>query len=131
MIICLNLPLKLKTNWHFTKWDSLNILFVMQYIRCFKNFWSSANILLQIPLKMEKKMKNILSPAYSLKLKNIILLLNGGLLFFQMVIFAKLFRRCPTLWKSTLKMRKLFGHCPTLFNSTLKYATLLQRCWTL
>ena len=32
----------------------LNILFVIRYIRCFKNFWGSANILLQIPLKMGK-----------------------------------------------------------------------------
>ena len=32
----------------------LNILFVIQYIPCFKNFWGSANILLQIPLKMGK-----------------------------------------------------------------------------
>ena len=39
----------LKTNQHFTKWDGLNILFVLQYIRCFKNFRGSANILLQIP----------------------------------------------------------------------------------
>ena len=59
---------------------------------------------------------NILSPPYSLKLKNIILFVNLGLIFFQMVIFATLFRRCPTLWKSTLK----------LFNSTLKYTTLLS-----
>ena len=36
--------------------------------------------------------------------------------FFPKVIFATLFRRCPTLWKSTLK----------LFNSTLKYTTLLS-----
>ena len=46
--------MKLKTNWHFTKWDSLNILFVIQYIRCFKIFWGSANVLLQISLKMGK-----------------------------------------------------------------------------
>ena len=48
--------------------------------------------------------------------------------FFQMVIFATLFRRCPTLWKSTLKMTTLFRRCLTLFNSTLKYTTLFQRC---
>ena len=44
---------------------------VIQYIWCFKNLWGSVNILLQIPLKVGKKMK-ILSPPYSLKLKNII-----------------------------------------------------------
>ena len=49
-------------------------------------------------------MKKILSPTYSLKLKNIILFLDRGLILFQMVIFATLFRRCPTLWKSILKM---------------------------
>ena len=135
--MCLNLPFEDKTNWHFTKWDGLNKLFVIQCIRCFKIFWGSANFLLQIALKMEKKMKNILSPAYSLKLKNIILFLNRGLIFFQMVIFATLFRRCSTLWKSTLKMT-LFRRCPTLFrrcltfnstlkNTTLTYKTLLQR----
>ena len=46
------------------------------------------------------KMKKILSPAYFLKLKNIILYLNRGSIFFQMVIFATLFRRCPTLFSS-------------------------------
>ena len=30
-----------------------------------------------------------------------------------MVIFATLFRRCPTLWKSTLKMTTLFRRCLT------------------
>ena len=68
----------------------------------------------------------ILSPPYSLKFKNIILFLNLGLSFFQMVVFATLFRRCPTLWKSTLKMTTLFRRCLTLFNSTLKYTTLLN-----
>ena len=43
-----------------------------------------------------------------------------------MVIFAMLFRRCPTLWKSTLKTTALFRRCLTLFNSTLKYTTLLN-----
>ena len=36
----------LKADWHFTKWDGLNVVFVIQYIQCFKNFWGSANILL-------------------------------------------------------------------------------------
>ena len=46
-------------------------------------------------------------------------------IFFQMVIFATLFRHCPTLWKSTLKMTTLFRRCLTLFNSLLK----TQRCF--
>ena len=71
-------------------------------------------------------MKKILSPAYTLKLKNIVLFLNRGLwFFFQVVIFATLFWRCPTLWKSTLKMTKLFRCCLTFVNSTLKYTKLL------
>ena len=65
-------------------------------------------------------MKKIFSPAYSLKLKNIILLLNRDLIFFWMVIIASLFRRCPTLWKSTLKTTTLFRRCLTLFNSKIE-----------
>ena len=65
------------------------------------------------------KMKKILSSAYSLKLNNIILFFNWGLICIQMVIFATLFRRCPTLEKSTLKMTTLFRRCLTLLNSTL------------
>ena len=59
------------------------------------------------------KMKKILSSAYSLKLNNIILFFNWGLICIQMVIFATLFRRCPTLGKSTLKMKNVVS---TLFN---------------
>ena len=40
--------------------------------------------------------------------------------FFQMVILTTLFRSCPTLGKSTVKMPTLFRRCLTLFNSTLK-----------
>ena len=47
----------------------------------FYEFWDLANLLLHIPLKMQNKMKNILSQAYSLKLKNIILFMNQGLIF--------------------------------------------------
>ena len=84
---------------------------------------------------MENKMKNILSPAYYLRLKNIILLLNWGLIFFffffQIFIFTTLFQCCPTLWKSKLKMTTLFQRCLTLFKSTLKCTTLIRRCSTL
>ena len=45
-------------------------------------------------------------------------------IFFQMVIFTTLFRRCPMLWKLTLKMTTLFRRGLALFNSTLKYTTL-------
>ena len=54
--MCLNLPFEVKNQLIFYKMRYkkvyLNILFVIQYIRCFKNFWGSANILLQIPFKM-------------------------------------------------------------------------------
>ena len=51
--------------------------------------------------------------------------------FFEMVMFATLFRRSPTLWKSKFKMTTLFRRCLALFNSTLKYTMAFQRCWTL
>ena len=115
--------MKLKTNWHFTKWDSLDILFVVQYIRCFTNFEALQIFFYNFLLKWGKMKKN-LSPEDSLKLKNIILFLNRSLIFFQMVIFATLFRRCPTLWKSTLKMTMLFWLC--LAFSIQRWNT--QRC---
>ena len=72
------------------------------------------------------KMKKILSPAYFLKLKNIILYLNRGSIFFQMVIFATLFRRCPTLWKSTLKLTTLFQRCSVQFEIHIVVSMLLN-----
>ena len=42
------------------KWDGLNIFFVVQYNRCFKNFWGSA----KIPLKMEKNCKDFESSIF-------------------------------------------------------------------
>ena len=64
--MCLNLTelLRLKTIWHFAKWDGLNILFLIQYIRCFNHFWGSANVLLQIPLKMGKNQENFESNIF-------------------------------------------------------------------
>ena len=44
----------------------------------------------------------------------------GLFFFFQKVIFTTLFQRCPTLWKSTLKMTMLFRSCITLSKSMLK-----------
>ena len=65
-------------------------------------------------VKMGKKWRKILSLTYSLKFKNIILFLNRYLyIFFQMVIFATLFQRCPTLWKSALKNTTLIWRCAT------------------
>ena len=47
----------------------------------FYQFCSLGNILLHIPLKMKNKRKKILSLAYSLTLKNIILFLTRGFTF--------------------------------------------------
>ena len=119
--------MKLKTNWHFAKWDGLNILFVIQYIRCFRNFWGSANALLQLPLKMVKKLRKFWVQHILWSSKILFCFLIEAF-FFQMVIFATLFRRFPTLWKWTLKMITLFRRYLTLFNSTLKNIALFQRC---
>ena len=78
IIMCLNLPFEVKNRLIFSKMRWCKYTF--WYIRCLKNFWGSANILLQIPPKMGKMKK---SSAYSLKLKNIILFLNRGLFFFS------------------------------------------------
>ena len=99
----------------------------------FWEFCSPPILLLYIPPKIKNKMKKFLSPACSLKSKNIILFFNRGLvyIFFQMVIFTRLFQRCPILWKSMLKTTTLFWRCLTLFKSTLKWTTLIQSCSTL
>ena len=97
--------MKLKTSWHFTKQDGLNI--VIQYIRCFKNLCGSPNTLLHIPLKTDNKMKKILSPVYSfiLKLKNISLFLTwcSIFIFFKWSYSQRCFdvaQRCENLrWK--------------------------------
>ena len=119
IIMCLNLPFEVKNRLIFSKMRWCKYTF--WYIRCLKNFWGSANILLQIPPKMGKMKK---SSAYSLKLKNIILFLNRGLFFFSNGHNHNVFRWYQKLWKSTLKMATLFRHCVTLFNSTLKYKAL-------
>ena len=80
---------KVKNQLTFHKVRWLSLVFVSHYIiRCFKrwmmnlmNFHSSANIFWHIPLKMGNKMKKILSPAYSLKLKDIILFLTWDFFF--------------------------------------------------
>ena len=58
-------------------------------------------------VKLGKKWRRMLSPTYSLNFKNIILFLNRGLYIFSNGHIT-LFRRCSTLWKSTLKMTTLF-----------------------
>ena len=104
---------------------------------CFQNFGGFTNIRLHIPVKIANKVKKIFVSIvfnlniFSLNLKNIILCLPWRLIFFQMVIFTTLFRRCLMLWKSKLKMTTLFRRCLTFFKSTLKQTTLSRRCSTL
>ena len=50
--------MKLKTSWHFTKWDGLNIVLVIQYIPCFKNFAALQIFFYIFLLKWKKKDKN-------------------------------------------------------------------------
>ena len=127
--MCLNLPSskfrKLKKYLPFYKMWSFKYNFCNSvYSRCFKKFCVSANILLYIPLKIGNKVKKILSLFYlnhflwSSKIYYFFDLMFT--LFFQMVIFTTLFRRCPTLWKLTLKMTTLFWRYLTLFKSTSK-----------
>ena len=130
IIMCLNLHFEAKNQLTFTKWDRLNIVFAIQYIWCFKNFWDSANILLQIPIKKGKNKEDVQSRIF-FEAQKYEFFLKRGLIFFQMVILARLFRRNPTLWKSTLKITTLFWRCLTLFSSTLKYTTLFRRCLAL
>ena len=68
----------------------------------FSEFCGPTNFLLHIPLKMEKKIKKILSPAYSLKLQKMVLFLSQGLIFiFLMVIFTTSFQH----YKRSEKLR--------------------------
>ena len=66
--------MKLKTCWCFAKWDGVNIFFVIQYIRCFKNFCGCQIFFYIFLLKLGNKMN-------SLKIKYIILFLTRGLIF--------------------------------------------------
>ena len=131
--MCLNLPFEVKNQMTFykVKWfkEIFFLLFsIFNVFRIFKNL----QIFFYKSLLKWGKMKKILSPAHSLKFKNIIWFFEWRFnFFFEMVISATLFWCCPTVWKSTLKMTTLFRRCLTWFNSTLKYTTLFQRCWML
>ena len=132
--MCLNLPFEVKNQLIFYKMRYkkvyLNILFVIQYIRCFKNFWGSANILLQIPFKMgenEEDFEDFESSIFFEAQEYFVFESRLDFFFKKMVTFAKLFQRCQTLRKSTLKMTTLFRRCLRLFNSRLKHTRLFQR----
>ena len=89
-------------------------------------------------LKREKNKADVQSRIF-FEAQKYDFVLKRGLIFFQMVILARLFRRSPTLWKSTLKITTLFRHvqfnveihnivsCSALQISTLTCTTLFQR----
>ena len=66
-------------------------------------------------------MKKILSPAFSLKLKNIIWFLNQGFIFFSNGHISNVVWTLPNVVKVDVENDNLFWRCLTLFNSTLKY----------
>ena len=66
------------------------------------------NVPLQSTLKMGKKWGRFWVQYILWSSKILFLLLNRALIFFQMAISATLFRRCPTLPQSTLKMTTYF-----------------------
>ena len=82
-------------------------------------------------LKWGKMKKNVESNIFFEVEKYYFAFESRLIFFFKMVIFATWFRRCPTLWKSTVKMTTLFWRCLMLFSSTLKNTTLFRRCSTL
>ena len=112
--------MKLKTSWHFTKWDGLNIVLVIHYITCPKNFTALQIFLNIFLLKWKKKWRKFWAQCILLSSKILFhfWIKAWFLFFFQMVIFT-------TLWKSTLKMA-LFRRCLTLFKSTLFNSTLFN-----
>ena len=59
-------------------------------------------------------MKKILSPAYSLKLKNIILLLNGALLFFSNGDIRKVVSTLPNVVKIDVENEKVVSTLPNI-----------------
>ena len=128
--MCLNLPFEVKNQLTFCKVRWFRYNFSYSVYSMFKNFWDSANVLLQLPFKMGKNEENFESSIF-FEASKYCFVFWSILVFFQMVIFATLFRRCPTLWKSKLKMTTLFRRCLTLFNPIMKNTTLFQRCSTL
>ena len=95
---------------------------------------------LQIPLKMGKNEEDLEFSIF-FEAHKYYFVFESRLIFFQMVKFLRLFRRCPKLLKSTLKMTTCFRCCLTLFNSTVIWRcpmlrrrditlkTMLSRCW--
>ena len=106
------------TNWHFTKRDYLNIVFFCYSV--YSMFEALQIFIYKFLLKWGKN-EDFESSIFFEAQKYYFV--------FQMVVSRTLFRLCPTLWKSTLKMT-LFWRWLTLLNSTLKQLTLIRSCGT-
>ena len=112
--------MKLKTSWHFTKWYGLNLVLVIQYIPCFNNFAAMQIFFDIFLLKWRIKLRKFWTQRI-LSHSRIFFIFGSRLnfYFFEMFIFT-------TLWKSTLKMATLFRRCLTLFKSTLKWFNVVN-----
>ena len=128
IIICLNLPFENKNQLTFYEVRWFKYTFCYSIYSMFEEFLRLCKYYFTNWEKGKNEEDFEHSPAYSLKLKNIILFLNQGLIFFRNGhIRNVVFWRCTTLRKSNLKLTTLFRCCQT-FNSILKYKMLLKRC---
>ena len=138
--------MKLKTSWHCAKWNGLNTDFIIQYILYFKNFCGSVNILLYAIFFLKWRINwrrfwlqcilwsskiyisfdSRLSLYFFLNghIHNVVsTLLNFVKNYFEVITF---FRRCLTLFISTLKKTTLIRRFSRLWISMLTYTTLFQ-----
>ena len=139
----LNLPFEVKNELAFYKVRWLKYTFLLFSIfNVFRIFEALQIFFYKFLLKWEKIEEDFESSIFLEAQKVLFCFWIEDYFFFQMVIFATLFRRCPTLWMTTLKMTTLFGRFVTLFNSRLLnvvnfnfdvhnvVSTLLWRCAT-
>ena len=79
-------------------------------------------------------MKKILSPAYSLKLKNINLLLNQGIIFLWNGLIGNVVSTLPNVVKTDVQVHVVLT-LPNIVEFDVEIhnvvSTLFQRCWTL
>ena len=68
-----------------------------------------------------------MGPAYCLKLENIILLLNQGLLFFSNDHIRNVISTFPNVVKIDVENDNVVSTLPNVVPSTLTYTTLFQR----
>ena len=73
-------------------------------------------------------MKKILSPAYSFKLKNVILYLNRGSIFFSNGHICNLVSTLPNVVKIDVEMDNAVSTLSNVVQFSSKYRMLFQRC---